>query len=444
MKRKMVIAGGGVLAAALLGIGGWYVAHTRATQAELNEAVAAFESRKPVPVSFVVSVPDNTPNDHVLYVSGSVPALGNWDAAGVPLARGDDGKYTAVVGGLLNGMEYKFKVTRGTWGTAEATPEGKESQDHVFTAAKDGKVEVTIPNWIDGGKAVPGRVTLTGNIIVHKNALKSKILGNARTLVVFLPPDYENNKQQRYPVLYFQDGQNLFDQATSYQGIEWQLDEAAQRLMTEGKIKPAIIVGVFNSEQRTPEFTPPFAAGSVKEQPKGDAYARMIVEEAKPFIDKAYRTSPDRANTMIGGGSMGALISIYTAKQHNDAFGQAIALSPWLRVGPKGEKVVINDIVGDGAWLKDTKLFVDMGTSPGQNYPGGAEHAIPDAQQFVAAIEKVGVPQGEQLTYREIEGGTHNEAAWQATAEQVLLAVLGIPQSPASAPATQKVARSAE
>jgi predicted alpha/beta superfamily hydrolase len=213
--------------------------------------------------------------------------------------------------------------------------------------------------------------------------------------------------------------------------------------MTQGKIKPAIIVGIFNSEQRTPEFTPPFAAGTggVKEQPKGDAYARMIVEDVKPFIDKAYRTAPDRANTMIGGGSMGGLISLYTAKQHNNVFGQVIALSPWLRLGPKGEKLVIDDIVGDGAWLKNTKLYLDMGTSPGHNYPAGPDQAIPDAQQFLAAAEKAGVPQGEQLTYREIEGGTHNESAWQATAEQVLLAVLGVASPPATtAPATQNVA----
>jgi predicted alpha/beta superfamily hydrolase len=346
-----------------------------------------------------------------------------------------------MVPDLLNGMDYKFKVTRGTWGTAEATPQGKESQDHTFTATRDGKVEIAVPNWMDGGKATPGRVTLTGNIIVHKNALKSNILGNARTIVVFLPPDYDKNKDARYPVLYFQDGQNLFDQATSYQGIEWQLDETAQRLMTEGKIKPAILVGIFNSEQRTPEFTPPFAAGASKETPKGDAYARMIVEEAKPFIDKTYRTAPDRASTMIGGGSMGGLISLYTAKQYNNVFGEVIALSPWLRVGEKGEKVVINDLVGDGAWLKNTKLYLDMGTNAGHNYPGGADQAIPDAQQFLATAEKAGVPQGEQLTYREIEGGTHNEAGWEATAEQVLTAVLGTSHAqPATAPATQNVA----
>ena len=442
MKRKLVVAGTGVLAVALLGIGGWYVAHTKATEAELSRAVAAYESRTPVPVNFVVSVPANTPKDQVLYVSGSVPALGNWDAAGVPLTRTDDGKYAATVPDLLNGLEYKFKVTRGTWGTAEATPDGKESDDHTFTAAKDARVEVAIPNWMDGGKAVPGRVTLTGNVIVHKNALKSKLLGNARTLIVYLPPDYEKNKEQRYPTIYFQDGQNIFDEATSYQGIEWRLDEAAQKLITERRIKPAILVGVFNSgEQRAAEFTPPFAAGTVKEQPKGDAYARMLVEEAKPFIDNAYRTAPDRQNTMIGGGSMGALIALYTAKQHNNVFGQVIALSPWLRIGEKGDKPLVDELVGDGAWLKNTRLYVDMGTSPGHNYPGDPAQAIPDAQQLVAAVEKAGVPQGEQFIYREIEGGTHNEAAWQATAEQVLLAVLGTSQAqPATAPATQNVA----
>ena len=444
MKRKMVVAGGGVLAVALLGIGGWYVAHTRATEAELSRAVAAYESRTPVPVNFVVVIPENTPKDQVLYLSGSVPALGNWDAAGVPLTRTDDGKYTATVPDLLNGLEYKFKVTRGTWGTAEATPDGKESADHTFTAAKDAKIEVAIPNWIDGGKAVPGRVTLTGTIIVHKNAIKSKLLGNARTIVVYLPPDYEKNKEQRYPTVYFQDGQNLFDEATSYQGIEWRLDETAQKLITEGRIKPAILVGVYNSEQRTPEFTPPFAAGSAKEQPKGDAYARMIVEECKPFVDNAYRTARERENTSIGGGSMGALIALYTARQHNNVFGQVIALSPWLRMGEKGDKSLVNELVGDGAWLKNTKLYVDMGTNAGHNYPGGAAQAIPDAQQLVAAAEKAGVAQGERLIYREIEGGTHNEAAWQATAEQVLLAVLGTSQGqPATAPATtQSVAAS--
>ena len=77
-------------------------------------------------------------------------------------------------------------------------------------------------------------------------------------------------------------------------------------------MKPAILVGIYNTEQRTPEFTPPFASVS-KNDSKGELYAKMIAEEIKPFIDQRYRTASDRKNTTIGGGSMGALIALYTA-----------------------------------------------------------------------------------------------------------------------------------
>jgi hypothetical protein len=111
VKRKLVVAGGGILAAALLGIGGWYVAHTRATEAELNRAIADYEKRnQPVDVTFNVTGPGHTPKEQTLYLSGSVPALGNWDAAGVPLTRTDDGRYTATVKGLQHSGEYAFKV----------------------------------------------------------------------------------------------------------------------------------------------------------------------------------------------------------------------------------------------------------------------------------------------------------------------------------------------
>lgn len=438
MKRKIVGSGGVILALALAGIGGWYVIHTQSTQAELNRAVADYESRKPVPVSFKVTVPANTPKDQVLYLSGSVPALGNWDAAGVPLTRGDDGTYHADVPDLLNGMEYTFKVTRGTWGTVETDKDGKGIDNHGLTAAKDAKVDVVVANWIDNGQSVPGRVTMMPGIRVHKNAIKSAALGNQRTLIVYLPPNYDKDVQQRYPVLYLQDGQNLFDEATSYQGVEWKLDETAQQLITAGKMKPAIIVGIYNSEQRAVEFTPPFAEVA-KEQTRGELYAKMLADDVKKFIDERYRTKPDRANTIIGGGSMGALISLYAAKTHSDVFGGVVALSPWLRLG---DKPVISDIIGDGKWLKNTRLFVDMGTEGGHNYPGGAANAIADGEQFVAAMEKAGVAQGEQFQYRIIEGGKHNEASWQATADQVLIALFGTSEPPSTSPTSAPVAAS--
>lgn len=433
MKRRIIGAGTVILVIALVAIFGWYLLHTQSTQAELNRAIADYETKKqPVTVSFVVTAPQNTPADQVLYLSGSVPALGNWDAAGVALTKSEDGKYHCTVPELLNGMDYSYKITRGTWGTVESDANGKDVKDVAFTAGKDGKVEHAVANWLDNGQAVPGRVTMTGDIRVMKNAIPSKLLGNPRTVAVYLPPDYEKNAQSRYPVLYLNDGQNLFDEATSYQGIEWKLDEAAQKLIADGKIKPVIIVGVYNAPTRNQEFTPPLGGASASEA-KGNLYAQMIVEEIKPFIDQRYRTLTDKPNTAIGGGSMGGLIALYTAKTQPNAFGAVIALSPQLRIA---DKSVVSELIGDGAWLKGTKLYLDMGTNPGHNYSGDGANAIPDAQAFVAALEKAGLALDKDFSYQEIEGGKHNESSWSATAEQVLTSMYGTPQpAPATSPA---------
>ena len=99
-------------------------------------------------------------------------------------------------------------------------------------------------------------------------------------------------------------------------------------------------------------------------------------------------------------------------------------------------KPVVAEIVGDGGWLKNDFTYIDMGTEPGHNYPGEPGNAIADGQQLVAAMEKAGLTQGKQFVYREIEGGKHNEASWNASAEQVLLAIYGNPPPPASAPST--------
>lgn len=432
MKKKAASVGAVLAVVGLGAIAGWYVIHTQSTQAELNRAVADYELKKqPVTVTFNVSVPPGTPQDQVLYVSGDVPALGNWDGAGVPLQRTAEGKYLGTADELLNGMDYSFKVTRGTWGTVETNAEGKNVGNHNFTAKKDGKVEVVVAGWIDNGKAVPGRVTMLPGIQLHKK-FHSNALNNDRTLIVYLPADYEKNKDARYPVLYLQDGQNLMDEATSYQGIEWNVDEAAQRCAASGYMKPTIIVGIYNTEQRETEFTPPLA-GVTNPKPAGEAYARMVADEVKPFIDQRYRTQTDRKSTMIGGGSRGALISLYTAKKYPDKFGGVVALSPWLRVG---DKPIVKDLIGDGAWLKQTSLYIDMGTDAGHNYPGGAETALADGQELVAELEKAGLAQGQQFSYREIEGGKHNEASWAATIDQVLGSVLPGPNNvkPASQP----------
>ena len=155
--------------------------------------------------------------------------------------------------------------------------------------------------------------TLTGNIKRHR-AFPSKILGNRRDVLVYLPRDYRRFSQQRYPVLYLQDGQNVFDAATSFSGVEWGVDEAAERLIKENLVEPLIVVAVANTgQQRVDEYAPTRGVIDVrakrKKRSKGLArkYGQFLMNELKPYIDRKYRTIPGggihRAGRFIPGRS---------------------------------------------------------------------------------------------------------------------------------------------
>src|SRR6266481_6575239 len=158
--------------------------------------------------------------------------------------------------------------------------------------------------------------TLTGNIKRHRG-FRSKILGNRRDVLVYLPPGYRRFSRQRYPVLYLQDGQNVFDAATSFAGVEWGVDETAERLVRTKIIEPLIIVAVANmGEDRVHEYTPTpgviEAKGRRKKRSRGLArlYGYFLMEELKPFIDRNYRTRRGPTFTGLGGSSLGGLVTL--------------------------------------------------------------------------------------------------------------------------------------
>src|ERR1700757_1877206 len=135
--------------------------------------------------------------------------------------------------------------------------------------------------------ALKRRHTLTGNIKRHR-AFPSKVLGNRRDVLVYLPPGYRRFSRKRYPVLYLHDGQNVFDAATSFAGVEWGVDETAQRLIKKKLIEPLIVVAVANTgENRIHEYAPTRGvinpSGPRKRRSRGLAkkYGRFLVEELK-------------------------------------------------------------------------------------------------------------------------------------------------------------------
>src|SRR5450755_1817234 len=175
--------------------------------------------------------------------------------------------------------------------------------------------------------------TLTGNIKRHR-AFPSKILGNRRDVLVYLPRGYRRFVPRRYPVLYLHDGQNVFDAATSFAGVEWGVDETAQRLIRRSLIEPLIIVAIANTgEDRIHEYTPTagaiFESALEEKRSRGEAkkYGQFLIEELKPYIDLEYRTKREAEFTGLGGSSMGGLLTLSLGLWFPDSFRRLMVMS---------------------------------------------------------------------------------------------------------------------
>ena len=222
-------------------------------------------------------------------------------------------------------------------------------------------------------------------------------LFNSRDVYVYLPPSYGRG-DFRFPVIYMQDGQNLFDPAWSFAG-SWRVDlamTAAARLGFE-----AIVVGLANTgssrlDEYGPFFEPELGAGGV-----ADLYLDFVLETVKPQIDDQFRTLPQREQTGIAGSSMGGLVSLWAYFRAPHAFGFAAALSPALWFGQRG----IFDFVAQAPDAPG-RLYLDMGTREGG-------HTLLDARRMHDVLRAKGYADGDSLRYVEEEGARHTETAWR-------------------------------
>ncbi len=251
-----------------------------------------------------------------------------------------------------------------------------------------------------------------GRVRLFRN-FNSRILGNRRDIAVYLPPGYDE-ETARYPVLYMQDGQNAFDPATAYAGVDWGLAQTCDRLIAAGEMEPVIIVAPYNTPGRLDEYTPVADAGDGGGN--GDAYGRFLSDELKPFVDAELRTRPEASQTAIMGASLGGLISLHLALTRSDVFSRAAALSPslWWAQGRMAR------------WTRRAslpeprpRLWVDMGTEEGGG-PDARRSSLETLRAFSAVLRKRGWQTGVGLEVREIEGAEHNERSWGARAAEVL------------------------
>ena len=154
-----------------------------------------------------------------------------------------------------------------------------------------------------------------------------------RFLRVWLPPGYDDaqNAARQFPVLYLNDGQNLFEPATSFNGVEWQVDETADRLIREYMVRPLIIVGIDNAgKDRVREYMPHRSFQPMMLRVQGTRYPSFLIKEVMPFVGRHYRVASGPRNTGLGGSSLGALIALYTVAVSPGIFGRLLLESPSL------------------------------------------------------------------------------------------------------------------
>jgi enterochelin esterase-like enzyme len=218
-----------------------------------------------------------------------------------------------------------------------------------------------------------------------------------RRLIVYVPPGYEKDTERRYPVLYLQDGQNVFDGETAYvHGQEWFVDETAEHLIATGEIEPLIVVAIDNSgERRIDEYTPTVDQG-LSRGGEADEYLDHLISEIKRFIDGEFRTSRTADDTAIGGSSLGGLLALYAGLRHPEIFGKLAIMSPsvWW------DDAVILRRVKEMGYETSQKIWLDIGTEE-----GSVVEEVRKLQQLLA-IRYNG------LRYVEAVGAGHNERAW--------------------------------
>jgi predicted alpha/beta superfamily hydrolase len=257
-----------------------------------------------------------------------------------------------------------------------------------------------------------------GCLRIDHDGFPSEVLGNRRRLTVLLPPGYDRGSAH-YPVLYLNDGQNLFEDHEAAFGVSWRAQATAERLILAGRVSPFILVGIANTPARLDEYAPYLNARGTGG--RGDLYGRFVLDEVKPFVDAAYRTLPDRKHTAVGGSSLGGLISLYLAWRWSEQVGQAVVMSPSLWWD---DSHILRDLEGPQPWLKKGRFWLDVGTREGR----GRDHVPPTVQhtrELLDLFDANGLVPGRHYYYWEVAGGEHNEAAWGARFDKVLLFLFG-------------------
>ncbi len=259
----------------------------------------------------------------------------------------------------------------------------------------------------------------TGDLRLHE--FRSRVFSNTRFLRVWLPPGYddEGNAGRHYPVFYLNDGQNLFETSTAFAGVEWQVDEAADRLIREGAVPPMIIVGMDNTgRERIREYMPHRSFHPAMWRVHGTRYPSFLFKEVAPFIARNYRIASGAENTGLGGSSLGGLIALYTATVCPGGIGRLLLESPSLWAS---NRQVIRQSRGVKRWPE--RVVLGVGTA--ETGRRERDHVVVNDVRELAEILRRAELDDDRLRVVIDEGAAHNEAAWARRFPEALKFLFG-------------------
>jgi len=347
----------------------------------------------------ISSLPAKNPDNSSIFIAGS---FNGWNPQNknFQFQKNERGYFLEL---SLNAGSYEYKITRGGWDKVECTKEGKDVGNRTLKVDADAVIEVSVEGWKDmfASSSQPRKSTANKNVRIIDTAFFIPQLNRTRRVWIYLPPSYSASNK-KYPVLYMHDGQNVFDDATSFSG-EWGVDEAIDTLGL--KTRECIVVGIDNGgDKRLNEYCPydfslnGIAANNKSNVGEGGKYVDFLVKTLKPFIDKKYRTLKDSKNTFTAGSSMGGLISMYAVLKYPNVFGGAGVFSPAFWVGPK----IFDDIKAKGKKV-NAKIYFYAGDEEG-------ETMVPMTLRAFNEMHKVSKSKMCEVIRA---GGKHNEPRWR-------------------------------
>lgn len=353
----------------------------------------------------LIKVTANLKDSAKVFVAGNHEKLGNWNPGAVELEKTGDITWQKSFSFPEN-SNLEFKFTKGSWSNEALTNDKTIPKNYNLIVINDTVIQTEINYWkesIETENIFKGQIT--GIVKYHKNLQWSGI--KPRDIIVWLPPGYEENPNSRYPVLYMHDGQNIIDPKTSSFGIDWQIDEAVDTLIKSNKIEPIIVVGIYNTQDRSSEYM---------NIDTGFVYMDFVINKVKPLIDSAYRTKPDRENTATGGSSLAGLISLMLVWEHPEVFSKTFCLSPAFKIGVIDYVSEIEKYIG---MKKNIRIYIDNGGT-------GLEKKIqPGIEEMINALTLKGFELNKDLYFIQDEKAEHNESAWAKRIPEALIKFFG-------------------